>query len=275
MPEGPEIRLAADRLHAAMAGRVAVEVQFTLDHLQSYAPALSGETITAVKARSKAMLVNFANGLTIYSHNQLYGRWYVRPARDYPDTNRQLRIAIHNQQKSALLYSATDIAVLAEAELADHPYLRKLGPELLEPETTVAEVAARFRDRRFRRRRLDTLLLDQGFLAGMGNYLRSETLFVARVKPTARPAECDDDQVRQLADAALSLTRRSYRTKGITNDPALADYLRQAGYPRRDQRFWVFGRDGAPCHICSTAILKTRLSGRRLYYCPRCQPAPQ
>ncbi len=270
MPEGPEIRRAADEVAAAIAGKNTEEVWFAFDHLQPFADALRGERVTAVTSRSKAMITRFANGLNIYSHNQLYGKWVVRPAYDLPDTNRQLRLAIHNHTHSALLYSASEIEVLSDAELAEQPYLRKLGPELLDEEVTVQEVATRFVDGRFHNRRLTTLLLDQGFLAGMGNYLRSEVLFVARVSPTLRPADCTPEQIQRLAEAAVSLTRQSYRTKGITNDPQLVEKLKAQGWRRRDYRFWVFDRDGQPCHHCGTPILKETLGGRRCYYCPNC-----
>ena len=78
MPEGPEIRLAADEVAAAVAGQVAVEVFFAFDHLKFFEPVLSGEMVTTVEAHGKAMLTRFANGLNIYSHNQLYGQWMVR-----------------------------------------------------------------------------------------------------------------------------------------------------------------------------------------------------
>ncbi len=270
MPEGPEIRRAADEVAAAIAGKNTKEVWFAFDHLQPFADALRGERVTAVTSRSKAMITRFANGLNIYSHNQLYGKWVVRLAYDLPDTNRQLRLAIHNHTHSALLYSASEIEVLTDAELAEQPYLRKLGLELLDEEVTVQEVAARFEDGRFRNRQLTSLLLDQGFLAGMGNYLRSEVLFVARVSPTLRPADCTPEQIQRLAEAAVSLTRQSYRTKGITNDPQLVEKLKAQGWRRRDYRFWVFDRDGQPCHHCGTPILKETLGGRRCYYCPNC-----
>jgi len=271
MPEGPEIKIAADEIATAIAGRVASEVFFAFDHLKHYQDTLSGQTVSTVEARAKAMLVSFANGYNIYSHNQLYGIWLVRDAYDYPDTNRQLRLAIHNSHKSALLYSASDIEVLRDYELDTHPFLSKLGPNLLDDTTTVEQVIERFTHKRFYRRRLTSLLLDQQFLAGMGNYLRSEVLFVARVHPSLRPADCTAQQIAELARAALNLTRQSYQTRGITNDLELVGQLKQAGLTRSDYRFWVFNRDGEPCYNCGTQIIKDTLSGRRLYFCPTCQ----
>ena len=271
MPEGPEIRIAADEVAAAVAGQMALEVFFAFDHLKFFEAVLSGEVITTVEARGKAMLTRFANGLNIYSHNQLYGQWFVRRVKDYPKTNRQLRLAIHNEQNSALLYSASDIEVLRDDELANHYFLSNLGPNLLDEAVTVEQVLDRFKAKRFRRRRLTTLLLDQHFLAGMGNYLRSEVLFVAGVPPSLRPVDCTVEQLELLAQATLELTRQSYHTRGITNDLALVERLREQGYSRAEYRFHVFNRAGALCFVCATPIVKENLGGRRCYYCPRCQ----
>lgn len=271
MPEGPEIRRQADQVAAAIAGRPARELFFAFDHLKPYAAELEGVKVSRVTSRGKAMLIFFANGYTIYSHNQLYGRWMVRDAYDYPDTNRQLRLAIHNDACSALLYSASEIEVLREGELDEHPFLRKLGPDVLDEDLTAAQVAARFRDDQFRRRKLSTLLLDQGFLAGIGNYLRSEICFVAQVHPDLRPEDCTPEEIERLAEAALTLARRSYETKGITTDPELAQTLEDQGAQWRDYRFWVFGREDKSCFVCGAPIVKDELGGRRVYYCRDCQ----
>lgn len=274
MPEGPEIRLAADAVAAAIAGKPTQEVSFAFDQLKRYEALLTGVEVTAVTSRGKAMLTQFANDYTIYSHNQLYGKWIIRDAYDFPDTNRQLRLAIHTADTSALLYSASDIAVLHNGELDAHPFLSKLGPDALDTAVPPAQIAARFMDARFRRKRLSTLLLDQGFLAGLGNYLRSEICFVAGVHPSARPVDCTAEQINRLAAAALNLTRQSYHTRGITNDLALVDTLKAQGLSYRDYRWWVFGREGRPCYTCGSPIVKLPLGGRRAYVCPTCQPIP-
>lgn len=273
MPEGPEIRLAADKLAQALVDQEVTDIYFAFDELKVYEPVLRGRAVTAIETYGKALLTRFDNGLNIYSHNQLYGLWYVRPAGQYPETNRQLRLAIHNHDHSALLYSASDIEVVPDDQVDQHPFISKLGPDLLNTATTPAVVADQLRDSRFHRRRLSSLLLDQHFLAGTGNYLRSEILFVAGVPPTYRPADCTAAQLDQLAEAAVNLTVQSYRTKGITNDLALVDRLKEEGVTRRDYRFAVFNRDGQPCFTCGATIRKEQIGGRRLYYCPQCQGA--
>ena len=272
MPEGPEIRLAADKIADAIVGRPTVEVFFEFPQLKPFEKRLTGQTVTAVETYGKAMLTRFDNDLNIYSHNQLYGIWMVRPAYAWPETNRSLRLAIHNAEYSALLYSASDIEILEDWEVAEHPFIRKIGPDLLDSAVTQEQVALRYMDDRFKRRRLASILLDQGFLAGIGNYLRSEILYVAGVHPKMRPVDCTPEQIEKLAEASLMLTRQSYQTKGITNDLAHAEQLKKDGLSRADYRFYLFNREDRPCYTCGGPILKEMHGSRRLYLCPSCQP---
>lgn len=271
MPEGPEIRRAADKLEKAIAPEPISDIFFAFEHLKRYEEILKGDRVLDVQTYGKAMVIRFASQLNIYSHNQLYGIWYIRKPYDYPQTNRQLRLAIHNPRKSALLYSASDIAVLQNDELLIHPFLSRLGPDVLDQALTRDHLAERFLDKRFYRRGLPTLLLDQHFLCGLGNYLRSEVLFVAGVYPTLRPVDCTSGQIARLADAAIALSRQSYATAGITNELQRVAQLKQQGYKRHQYRFYVFTRDGLPCFICGTEICRAMVGGRRLYYCPTCQ----
>lgn len=271
MPEGPEIRIAADKIAKAVANKPITEVFFAFEHLSPYQDILAKQLITRVDTKGKGMLIRFDNDLSIYSHNQLYGKWMIRASYSFPDTKRQLRLAIHNQQKSALLYSASDIEVLTQAEITVHPFLSRLGLDILATDTTIEKVAARLKDKAFCRRSLTSLLLDQRFLAGLGNYLRSEILFVAKIHPTLRPIDCTPEEITALATAAIEVPQQSYRTKGITNSLEIVQQLKAQGYKRSAYRHWVFGRDSRPCYVCQTPIVKEIASSRRYYYCPSCQ----
>jgi endonuclease-8 len=274
MPEGPEIRRSADRLARVLAGRRAVLVQFSKDKfpaLQNAGRHLTGRMMGAIEARGKAMLTHFEGGLAIYSHNQLYGEWAVfkGPA---PATHLQTRLTIATASHTAVLYSASDISVLKTSELHRHPYLAKLGVELLDPGVTVEDVLAHISQPRFARRSLAALLLDQGFLAGIGNYLRSDILFDARLHPDVRIADLAPEQRMTLARSALTLIHRSYRTRGITNDPAQAKRLKSHGWSFGRYRHWVFDRAGEHCHICDHLIRRIEAGSRGLYLCDYCQP---
>ena len=274
MPEGPEIRRVATRLGKVLNGRRIVAAQFGLPHLEQAAQQVVGERVESVTSRSKALITRFSNGHSLYSHNQLYGRWMVRRRDNYPDTNRQLRTALHTDTHSALLYSASDILLLNDDELAAHPYLAKLGPEALDDEVTASHVLAQLNDPAFHNRSLAALYLDQGFLAGIGNYLRSEILFFAGVYPSAKPKQLAPAQLEKLATESLNVTRRAYQTAGVTNFPHQVERLKSKGKRREQFRFAVFARASRGCYVCKTPVERITATSRRLYFCPTCQPAP-
>jgi endonuclease-8 len=273
MPEGPEIRRAADRIAAVLEGQLIEQAWFGLKRLQRFGPELSGARVDRVDTRGKALLVRFTNGLNLYAHNQLYGVWRVCPRGRPPETGRSLRVALHTSEHSALLYSASDIAVLTAAEELSHPFLAKLGPDLLDPDLTWRELARRLNHERFRRRALASLYLDQGYVAGIGNYLRSEILFAAKLNPALRPAQLEVRERNALARATLTLGRRAYQTGGITLPERQVRQLKQLGLRRREYRFAVFDRAGDPCLQCGSTIERHEAGSRRIYHCPACQPA--
>lgn len=271
MPEGPEIWRAADRLSDALTNDKIEIIAFNFDNLAKYGSVLTGTTVTSVEPRGKAIVTSFSNGLAMYSHNQLYGKWFVGERGERPDTNRSLRVEIHNSSHSAFLYSASDVQIMDRESIEEHSYIKKLGPDVLHPSVSREDVLARFKDESFQNRKITTLFLDQGFLSGIGNYLRSEILFYARANPAKKLKAFSSDMKKKMAHAALDLARRSYDTAGITNDPEIVEALRREGAGRSQYRHFVYNRTGDRCHKCGSIIEEDKTGGRKVYYCPECQ----
>ncbi len=272
MPEGPEIRRAADQVVKVLLGRPLETVEFGLDHLRPFESQLTGHTVTAIETRGKAMLTRFDHGLTMYSHNQLYGRWYTVRRPRTPKTQRQLRVRLRTDTHEALLYSASDIAVLDDDQLLEHPFLQRVGPDILDRQLTQTKIIERLNAPAFRHRALGGLYLDQSFLAGNGNYLRSEILFAAGIEPKRKPSQLTEQEQQALARETLRVAWRSYQTGGLTVTPALVAELKSQGVPRRDHRFYIFDRESKPCRVCGATIERRLMSSRNLFVCPRCQP---
>ena len=104
MPEGPEIRRAADKVEAVIKDIPLEKVEFGLAQLKPYAKQLEGEKVLRMETRGKALITHFSNGLSMYSHNQLYGVWHTCKRNEIPDTTRQLRVGLHTETHSAILY---------------------------------------------------------------------------------------------------------------------------------------------------------------------------
>ncbi len=271
MPEGPEIARSAAEITRALGAQQVLLIEFAFTQLQPFCTQINGSTVRQAAFRGKAMLVEFSCALTMYSHNQLYGQWAILQPNDAVNPKLQTRVAIHTKNAVAVLYSASDIAIWPTAKVSQHPYIAKLGLELLAPATTLADVRRVFAFPQFQNRRVTQLLLNQSFLAGLGNYLRSDILFAARVNPAAKLAELNALQRDALAVAALTMTRQSYATGGITNDLKIAHAMRALGAPFSAYRHWVFDRAGQPCHVCASAIAREDVGGRAVFYCPSCQ----
>jgi endonuclease-8 len=272
MPEGPEIRRAADRIADVLAGQEIVRARFGLPALRRKARSLEGQQVLSVETRGKAMLTHFDHGFSIYSHNQLYGVWRVVTGHKLPKSSRSLRLLLQTRSHSAILYSASDISLWPTGELDQHPFLARLGPDIMNAELHWRDIAARLRETPFRNRELSALYLDQGFLAGNGNYLRSEILYDAGIHPRRRPGALGRGEIGRLARSTLAISQRSYQSGGITLAPRLAAGLRRQGLKREWRRFHVFGRTGQPCYHCGTPIVRSEANTRRLYHCPHCQP---
>lgn len=271
MPEGPEIRRAVDQLAHVLRGERPSRLFFAFDELKPYESQLAGDRIVDVESRSKAVLIHFEQGLTIYSHNQLYGTWRVTRAGHRPETTRQLRLALDTSDHAALLYSASDIEVLDDQGLAEHSYLRRLGPEVLNEAVSARAVAERLSSAAFRRRRLPGVLLDQKCLAGLGNYLRCEIMFLAGIAPEHRAMDLSEARLTRLSQEVLSVTRRAYRTGGVTLRDELSERLEAHGVARRQRRHYVYGRQGDVCRVCEASVERVEAGGRGFFYCPQCQ----
>lgn len=271
MPEGPEIRLAADKIASVLQGQRVETVRFGIPRLRRYAKELRGHRIQRIETRGKALLTHFDHGYSIYSHNQLYGVWRVVTGHKLPQTNRSLRLLLQTEKHSAILYSASDISVWPTEELGLHPFLAKIGPDIMDARLSWRDVAARLLEPQFSRKSLATLYLDQAFLAGNGNYLRTEILHRAKLHPSRKPAELTRGEIGKLARLTLDISRRSYETHGVTLAPRLASSLQRQGLKRGKRRFYAFGRTGLACYQCDDSIDRLEIGGRRLYLCPGCQ----
>jgi endonuclease VIII len=267
MPEGPEIFLSARAVHEAVAQQPCT-IKLPYAPLAAKARSLRGVQIVRVHARSKAMLTEFANGVVLYSHNQLYGQWVVHAANE-PLLPRQVRLIITTAKHQAVLYSATDFAWLRAGEEDQHPYIAKLGPEVLSDQVSAAHIAQRLAT--FPRRVIADALLDQHVLAGLGNYLRADILLVAKINPLRKINTLSTAELLRIARACKTLTQRSVQRQGVVRPWAQYLAARKAGADYEAARFYAFDREGTPCWECATPIARITQAGRGLFYCPNCQ----
>ncbi len=271
MPEGPETRRSADRISNRLCGRKISYLRLPYPPISEFEGLLNSSRISSVTSRGKALLIRFDNGLSLYSHSQLYGRWTVNKVNTKIRWNRSLRAEFVANGYAVRLWSATDVEVLPTQEEEEHPYIVKLGPDILDKATTSELITKRLGSPKFSRRRASSLMLDQSFVAGLGNYLRSEILHQARVHPSSRPKDLSNDAIARWGFLTKAVSVRSYESKGLTVSDYLAERRKKMGERRRSYRHSAFCRNGLDCHECGSTIERIRISGRRLDMCPSCQ----
>ncbi|MEC7601920.1 MAG: endonuclease VIII [Candidatus Thermoplasmatota archaeon] len=275
MPEGPEIRRAADRISKKIVGKEIHSLTLIYPPIVEFQEILQQSQIESITTRGKAMLIRFDCDLTMYSHNQLYGRWTVNRRSTEMKWNRSLRVEFLTDNFAVRLWSATDIEIIPTSKEEDHPFISKLGPDILDDSCTPSLIFDRLKSKKFCNRNASSLMLDQSFLAGIGNYLRSEILHQSGVHPNAKPRLISDKKLQHWAETTKNLSKLSYDTGGFTVSEKVALAGKQRGEPKRAYRHSAFCRNGLLCHYCDAEIVRIRVANRRLDYCPKCQCLPK
>ena len=139
-----------------------------------------------------------------------------------------------------------------------------LGPEPLDPQLTPEKFHAMLNSRS---RQLKPLLMDQRFLAGMGNIYTDEALFLARLHPLAQSNHLDERDSARLLEAIQLVLQ-----EGIQRNGASIDWVYRGG--EFQNHFHVYGRTGEACLQCGTPIQRLIVGQRGTHICPTCQPAP-
>lgn len=147
----------------------------------------------------------------------------------------------------------------------DFEELRSVGPD---PLSTVRSAEDWRRHVRARRTPIKALLMDQKFLAGIGNIYANEMLFVAGIRPRRMASRLSRRELARLESAMHEVLDRAVELGGSS----ISDFRDARGKPGYFQiHHAVYDRDGQPCPRCSTTIRRLVVVGRSTFYCPSCQ----
>ena len=271
MPEGPEIRRAADRISKVLIGEEIIESNLYYERIKEKEEIVKNQNIKDITTRGKAMIIRFKNDWSMYSHNQLYGRWAVNLNTTKIKSRRALRVVFTTNKHAVRLWSATDIDLIPTDEENEHSFLKKIGPDVLNESCSFKLIEERLTSKRFHKKKASTLMLDQTVFAGLGNYLRSEILFDAKIHPDDRPFDLDKTEITQWANSIKKISHLAYKTGGFTVPKSLADKNKANGEPKRSYRHAVFMRHNYICLKCKSRIERKWYGKRKLDYCPSCQ----
>jgi formamidopyrimidine-DNA glycosylase len=276
MPELPEVETVVRELRkAGLIGRRIVRAQalwakaVAAPASARFAREIRGREIRSLSRRGKFIVAELSGDRALLIHLRMSGHLDVAPAGFRPrrhdrvvwtlDDGRQLRF--EDTRKFGRIWLVRD-----PAQILGH-----LGPEPLgiSPAVFAAGLAARARQ-------LKPLLLDQTFLAGVGNIYSDEALWAACLHPRRRSDTLSAAQAAALLAAIQAALRQGIRNLGTTFGNGNTHFVLPRGDRGRNQeQLRAYGQTGAPCPRCGTPIRRILVGQRATHLCPACQRAPR
>lgn len=278
MPEGDTIFRTARSMGRALVGRPITGFRSNYPLLTRFHDdtPLTGQTVDRVESRGKWVLIHFSGGATLVTHMLMNGSWHLyrtgqcwlRPARD-------MRIVLENRDYQAVAFAVPVARIYTAQALAREKRIPAPGTDVLSED--FEPVAAAIRMRACAGEEIGEVMLHQHVLAGIGNVFKSEVCFVEGVNPFCLVAALSDGQVAALIGTSQRLVAANVQEgSGNMIVTYRGQQRRTTPHLSPQDSLWVYGRSGAPCRKCGTAILH-RLQGpdaRVTFWCPICQPMP-
>ena len=273
MPELPEVETVSRDLRRLLQGAevAAVSVLWTrsvaLPSVEEFIRTLPGRRILDVGRRGKFVVLCLSGEMTLLIHLRMSGQLRIESAEETAE--RYARVIFSMADGRRLVFS--DPRKFGRVYLTEdsETVIGSLGPEPLSSTFTLGDFAGRLSSRRGA---LKPLLLQQGFLAGLGNIYVDEALFVARLHPLRRANTLTGPEVQQLYVAIRRVLQEAVDNRGTTlSDARYRDAEGRPGHNRENLR--VYRRGGEPCVQCGAPIERVVVSGRGTHLCPKCQPS--
>lgn len=302
MPELPEVETIKRGLEPLIIKKKIVKVEVDPQTQKSFRGDegnVVDTTVTAIRRRGKALLIDLSNNFTMMIHLRMTGQliwrdneFVARTADDeygemmkhqfaagHPSKNftaqlpnDQTRVSFEFEDGTLYFNDQRKfgfVKVLPTGEVEQEKFIAELAKEPWE--MSVEELFSQCQ--RHGRSPIKAVLLDQKIIAGLGNIYADESLFYASVHPATRAGELSQEQVGLILEGARSVMLASIDSGGST----MATYVKPDGSTGDYLELFaeVFHRDGQPCKRCGEIILKTRVAGRGTHYCPKCQKTPK
>ncbi len=271
MPELPEVETVVRGLRAPLVGHTVTGMWYDWARTihspapEDFAARITGQTFRAIERRAKYIVCALDHDLLVI-HLKMTGRLYVVEAGTAHEADRWVHFRLGLENGHELRFS--DARKFGKVYLvrAFGEITEALGPEPLEDAFTAEIFHARLRGRH---KAIKALLLDQSFVAGVGNIYADEALLRAGIHPLRGAHSLTRDEALRLYD-----TVRAALSEGIDYEGASVNWYRKADGTKGESQahFYAYGRDGSPCLICGTTIVKTRVAQRGTHFCPTCQP---
>ncbi len=270
MPELPEVETIKRQLNRKIKGKKIKTVEVRLPRfvkypLKKFKQIVIGAKIGNVSRRAKLLIIELSNEYYLVIHLKLTG---------------QLIFNSQPTKHTHLIYYFTDgshlvhndlrqfgfVKVIPKKELADFLAKEKYGPEPLTKEFTLKL----FRELLSKRKKakIKPLLMDQTWLAGIGNLYSDEILFLAKILPYRKAETLKETEIKRIYQGIKKILALAVSRRGSSSDQYVDAVGQKGNYLPLVK---VYRREGKPCYLCGTKIERLKIGGRSAHFCPKCQ----
>lgn len=277
MPELPEVQTVVDDLiRACVPGSkiTDAEIRWHKSVLplspEEFRETVSGREILSVGRRAKYIRVDLADAGTLLIHLRMTGRLDVVDNETEKDPHHHVIIRMDDGRELRL----HDTRKFARFVFTTEPQeiLGRLGPEPLDPlldaETFHTRIVSRSRI-------IKPLLLDQEFIAGLGNIYVDESLWSARIHPRRIGSTLQRDESAELLRSIRRVLKTALGNRGTSLGDGEGNYSSAYGRGRNKETLNVFRRQGEACPRCGETIERLVVGQRGTHVCPKCQQPPE
>ncbi|MCR5177238.1 MAG: bifunctional DNA-formamidopyrimidine glycosylase/DNA-(apurinic or apyrimidinic site) lyase [Anaerovibrio sp.] len=273
MPEMPELEIIRRSLEPNIKGKRIMNVQLLLKRQikwpspEDFIARLAGHVITGLDRRGKYLLLQMDNNVSLVFHLRMTGQACYFPPGVEPVGH--VRILFPLDDGGIFAYADTrtlgTIYAMHNDELWRIKGLAELGPEPLSDDFTVAYLRSILAGKKTR---IKSFLLNQAYIAGLGNIYVDEALFLSGIHPMRTAGSVTPEEAEKLYININKVISDGINDGGTT----FRDYRDGNGEKgSHQQNLFAYGRDGKPCRKCGTIMEKIRVGGRGTHFCPSCQ----
>jgi len=281
MPELPEVETVVQGLKATVLGKTFSKVKLfaplkSIVVSKSIKPnkfenALKDKKIIDIKRRGKNILIELSGGLTLWVHLKMTGHLYFKKKtepvekhdlvlfdfKSYSNRQNNYHLRFNDYRRFGRL------RIFSNSELWHQKGLKELGPEPLE--INKDDFVNLFKKSR---RMIKPALLDQSFIAGIGNIYADEALYASRINPKKITSTISTKKLIILHGHIQRILKLAIKNMGSSVDT----YEGVNGKPGGFQKYLkAYNNEGNPCQFCGRLIIREKIGSRSAHYCPRCQ----
>ena len=285
MPELPEVETIVSELKRGLAGAVILDAVFSRPKLikgisyPTFRKIIKGKKVQKIERRAKYILVHLSVGKTLILHLGMTGRLLLHPKKEAgkvvnlktkkKEPDRFIRGVFSLNKNRVLDFSDLRlfgrVYLVNTATLLQKEPIKKLGIDPLSKEFTYSLFAEQLKKRKGK---VKTILMDQTFLAGIGNIYSDEILFEAKIHPLTPIQNLKPLQIKALHSAIKKILKKGVKYRGTSG----SDYFDIRGETGNFQKHLrVYRQTGKPCFHCPGKVERIKIGGRSAHFCPACQ----